>query len=330
MIGKQVKIIGTGAYLPEVKSSEFIENKNGIPVGWSEKYSGVKSRHHVTFETNGFMGARAAEQALKRAGLTLSDIDMLISAGSSYDYPLPNQASVIKHELKGELFDFPAIDIDSTCLSFVAGLDMAASLLDGQTYNYILIVSAEVSSKGLDPSNWETTTLFGDGAAAVIIGYDQSGKSSIIKGQQKTYSEGVFHTIIEGGGVVNYYNDTQDNNEQLRFFKMQGKKLLRLAKKKLPVFINNFFQDLPIKIEDVDLIIPHQASFTGLSIFKKMYPFHESQVMDTLAENGNCIAASIPLTLNFAITNKNLKRGQTCLLLGTSAGFSIGAVLLQY
>ncbi|NMH86536.1 3-oxoacyl-[acyl-carrier-protein] synthase III C-terminal domain-containing protein [Flavivirga algicola] len=329
MIGKSIKIEGTGVYLPEAKSSETIEKMLGIPLGWSEKYSGVKNRHHVTFETNGFMGARAAEQALQSADLTLRDIDMLISAGSSYDYPLPNQASVIKHELRGASFDFPAIDIDSTCLSFISGLEMAASILDGQTYKRILLVSTEVASKGLDPSNWETATLFGDGAAATIIAYDPFEESLVVKSQQKTYSEGVYHTIIEGGGIANYFNNTGINSKDI-FFRMQGKNLLRLAKKKLPIFIKDFFDDLPIKIEDVDVIIPHQASSTGLAVFKKMYPFNESQVIDTLAMNGNCIAASIPLTLHHVITQKKLKRGQICLLIGTSAGFSIGGLLFRY
>ncbi|AUP80986.1 3-oxoacyl-ACP synthase III family protein [Flavivirga eckloniae] len=329
MIGKSIKIEGTGIYLPEAKSSEAIEKMHGIPLGWSEKYSGVKNRHHVTHETNGFMGARAAEQALQNTGLTLEAIDMLIFAGSSYDYPLPNQASIIKHELKGASFDFPAIDVDSTCLSFVTGLEMAASMLDGENYKCILLVSSEVASRGLDPSNWETATLFGDGAAAAIITHDPSGESVVVKSQQKTYTEGVYHAIIEGGGAVDYFNDDTINPKG-RFFKMQGKKLLRLAKKKIPVFVKDFFKDLPIKIEDIDLIIPHQASSTGLEIFKNMYAFNESQVIDTLAENGNCIAASIPLTLHDAITKKKLKRGQTCLLIGTSAGFSIGALLFQY
>ncbi len=330
MTDKNIRIEGTGIYLPEAISSEAIELKYGIPKGWSEKYSGVKNRHQVTHESNGYMGARAAEEALETASVRLEDIDMLISASGSYDYPLPNQASMIKHHLKkGDDYDFPAIDLDNTCLSFVAGLDMASRMLDGKTYKRILLVSSEISSKGLDPSNWETVTLFGDGAAAVVITYSPSSNSSVIKGQFKNYSEGAFYSLIEGGGNVNYY-DNVPFNKKLYSFKMKGKKLLRLAKSKSPAFVNSFFNDLDYAIEDIDIVIPHQASRAGLEMFKRMIPKSSGKVMETLSENGNCIAASIPISLHIAIRQEKLKREQTCLLIGTGAGFSIGALLFRY
>ncbi len=330
MSEKKVKIEGTGIYLPKAISSEEIESKFGIPKGWSEEYSGVINRHQVTHESNGFMGARAAEDALKNASVNLADIDMLISASGTYDFPIPNQASMIKHHLKnGNDYDFPAIDIDNTCLSFVAGLDMASRMLDGQTYKRILLVSSEISSKGLDPTNWETVTLFGDGAAAVVLTFDSSSNSSVIKGKFATFSEGVFYSMIEGGGSVNYYDDSPYNKE-FYSFKMSGKKLLRLTKSKTIPFINSFFSDLDYSIEEIDVVIPHQASRIGLEMFKKMYPLKNSTVINSLAENGNCIAASIPISLYNAIEQKKLKRGQKCLLLGTGAGFSIGALLFEY
>jgi 3-oxoacyl-[acyl-carrier-protein] synthase-3 len=330
MIKKKIKISGTGVYLPKAISSEELELKHSIKKGWSEKYSGVKNRHHVTDESNGFMGARAAEDALKDASVKLEDIDMLISASGTYDYPLPNQSSMIKYHLKGgNDYDFPAMDIDCTCLSFVAGLDMASKLLDGQSYKRILLVSSEIASKGLDASNWETQTLFGDGAAAVVLTYNPSSESTIIKGQHKNYSEGVFHSMIEGGGSVNYYDDKPFNKE-LHSFKMSGKKLLRLAKKKINPFVTSFFDDLDYTIQDVDVIIPHQASKLGLEMFKKMQLLSDKKVMSSLAENGNCIAASIPITLHNTIKQGKLIRGQTCLLIGTAAGFSIGALLFEY
>ncbi|MBM3186014.1 MAG: beta-ketoacyl-ACP synthase III, partial [Bacteroidetes bacterium] len=93
-VNRPFKILGMGYYLPSEVDSFDIEKKHGIPFGWSEKYSGVKIRHYITHESNGYMGARAAEIALKKSNLRLEEIDMLISAGGTYDYPLPNQASI--------------------------------------------------------------------------------------------------------------------------------------------------------------------------------------------------------------------------------------------
>lgn len=328
--GKPIKIIAMGTYLPKQVSSAEVERLHGIPNGWSEKYSGVKTRHLVTTESNGFMGARAAEKALEKAAIGLDEIDMLISAGGTFDYPLPNQASVIKHELKGgHKYDFPAIDVDSTCLSFVAALDFASRMLDGKGLKTILIVSSEIASKGLNSKNWETTTLFGDGAAAAIVQYDEESDSIFIKGQQKTYSQGVYHTWIEGGGNAKFFSE-YPYDEELHSFKMDGRRLLRLAKEKIPHFMNDFFHDLPINIEELDVVIPHQASKLGMQIFSSLYAFNDKQVKSSLGYYGNCIAASIPLTFSDCIDSGEIKRGDICFLSGTSAGFSIGGVLIKY
>lgn len=327
---RPLKIVAMGTYLPQAIDSQEIEKKNGIPVGWSKKYSGVESRHHVTFETNGYMGAQAADQALEKAGLRLDDIDLLLAAGGTFDYPLPNQASIIKKEMKdGDISDIAAIDLDATCLSFVAALDFASRMLDPHSMKRILIVSAETASKGLNPSNWETTTLFGDGAAAAIVEYDPSGESHVIRSLQKTYSKGVYEAIIEGGGNKHFFRDTPYDAE-LHSFRMNGKSLLRLAKQEIPKFMDAFYNEVPFGIEQTDLIIPHQASKMGMHIFTSMYSFAPKQVKSTLNRHGNCIAASIPLTLAEAIENTELKRGQNCLLSGTSAGFSIGGILIRY
>ncbi|MEY3844651.1 MAG: hypothetical protein RL293_1073 [Bacteroidota bacterium] len=327
---KPIRIIAMGKYLPKAVTSEEIERKHGLPIGWAKKYSGVESRHIITNENNGIMGARAAEEALANASMNLKDIDLLLCGSGTFDYPIPNQASIIKAEMKdGLLVDTPAIDIDSTCLSFLSALDFAAKILDGVTYKNILIVSSEVSSIGINPSNWETLTLFGDGAAAMIVRYDADSTSAFIKGTQRTYSEGVYHTIIEGGGLRNHFKNNPYDVEKYSF-KMNGRHLLRLAKKKLPEFMDLFFEDLPYTIQSTDAIIPHQASKLGMSILSTQYALKTGQVKETLSNYGNCISASIPLTFMDAVEKGEIKRGDICFLCGTAAGFSIGGVLIKY
>jgi 3-oxoacyl-[acyl-carrier-protein] synthase-3 len=327
---KPIRIISFGKYLPRPIDSGDLEAKHELPQGWSVRYSGVSKRHMVTSETNGDMGAFAADEALGKANMTLDNIQMIISAGGTYDYPIPNQASIIKSKMKSGLkYDTPAIDLDSTCLSFVTALDFASKILDGNTYKNILIVSSEISSKGVNPANWETLTLFGDAAAAVIVSFDEQAPSRVIKGMSKTYSEGVYHTIIEGGGNKYFYKDHPYDSE-LYSFKMKGKKLLRLAKLKLPEFFQEFFKSTNYQMDNIDVFVPHQASKSGMMILDKLFKFPNGVVKSTLHKYGNCIAASIPLTLIDAIESGELKRGDTCLLAGTSAGFAIGAVLLKY
>ena len=329
-IPRKIKILSTGTYLPKSISSEELEQKHHLPKGWSERYSGVKNRHHVTFESNGYMGAKAIESALENSSLELSDIDLIISAGATFDYPLPNQSSIIKSELEeGLKYDIPTIDIDTTCLSFVTSFDIASKMMDNYQYKNIIIVSSEISSNGLNTNNPETLTLFGDAAAAVILSYDESGESFFLKGSMKTYTEGAYHTLIKGGGNKFFFKQNP-YNEELHSFKMDGKKLIKLARQEIKVFADDFLSDIDCCMDDVDVVIPHQTSRIGLTLFKKIFNLDDDKVMTNLSNYGNCIAASIPLVIHQSIENNNLKRGDLCLLLGTSAGFSIGASLFRY
>jgi 3-oxoacyl-[acyl-carrier-protein] synthase-3 len=186
---KKVKIVSSACYLPKKVSSKQLEDQYNLPKGWSEKYSGVANRHHVTFESNGYMGARAIEAALENSNLQLSDIDLIISAGATFDYPLPNQSSIIKSELKeGLKYNTPTIDIDTTCLSFVTSFDIASKMMDNYQYKNIIIVASEIGSNGLNPNNPETLTLFGDAAVAVILSCDKNSESFFVKGAMKTYT----------------------------------------------------------------------------------------------------------------------------------------------
>lgn len=329
-INKKISVLATGCYLPKPISSLEIENQYNLASGWSEKYSGVKNRHHVTFESNAYMGAKAIEFAIENSNLKLSDIDLIISAGATYDYPLPNQSSVTKKELKDSLkYHIPTIDIDTTCLSFVSSFEIASKIMDGKQYKNVIIFSSEIASKGLNPNNPETLTLFGDGAAAVILNYDEDSNSSFIKGAMNTYSEGVFHTLIKGGGNKFFFKDNP-YNEEMHSFSMDGASLLKLARNKMKTFINQFFEDLDYTLDDVDIIIPHQTSKIGNLLLKKILNCEDEKVMVNLENHGNCIAASIPILLHQSIERKKIKRGDLCLLIGTSAGFSIAASLFKF
>jgi len=110
---------------------------------------------------------------------------------------------------------------------------------------------------------------------------------------------------------------------------MAGIPLLKLAKKYIPPFMEVFFSDLDIDIEEVDYVLPHQASKLGLTLFKNMFDFKKGRVLENLSKYGNCISASVPLLFHEAFNNGKISSGNTCLLCGTSAGFSIGGVLIK-
>ena len=326
------KIIGVGRFLPQnqINSTE-LEKALQIPKGWSAKYSGVKLRYHASpDESSASMGAKALREALENANLNPQDLNLLISAGATFDYPIPNQASLIKHELGlPDAFDFPCIDLDTTCLSFVSALHYAAMYVQQPGIRNIAIVSAEIASKGLNPECWETATLFGDAAAAAIITKDETGAHGMVKYLIKTYPQNIEAAIIKGGGNRLHIKDYPYDPE-LHSFKMEGIQLLKMAREKIPIFLETFFENIPINIHEVDWIMPHQASRAGLAILQQIYQLSEKQVCSNLEQQGNCIAASIPSLLYEAIKAGKVQDGHTLLLSGTSAGFSIGGILLKY
>lgn len=330
-VNRPFRIVGSGVHFPaNAVTSEVLETKFNLPTGWSVSHSGVASRYHATSETIAQLGARALSEALATASLNIDDLGMLVCGSATYDCPLPNQASLIKSEFNEDCRkNIPCVDIKTTCLGFVTALDYASRVVDNNKFRYIAIVCSEIASKGLDPSNRETLTLFGDGAAAVIIAFDEHKESGAIHYDMQTYSEGVNFTVIRGGGTKFFFKD-HPYDPQLHSFSMDGINLLRLTKRKLPAFIDDFFKELPLSIFGIDHIIPHQASKIGLRIFYEMYNIDECKRHGNLIDRGNCISASIPMVLNDVIKNGKVKRGETMFLCGTSAGFSLGGMLIKF
>jgi len=329
-INRACKIRSSGLYLPQKVSSEDIEKKYGLPLGWSEKYSGVAIRHHITNEDVAEMGAIAAEQALNNANLSLSDVDVFITAGASTDQIIPSQAAMTLHKMKdGRNVKCESFHVNTTCLSFMSAFKIAADKLQFEENNYVLIVASEVSSIGIGPENWETLTLFGDGSAAIILEKDILGKSGVIQYKHETYTEGIRAAEIPGGHVKKWIKD-YPYDPKIHHFQMDSRKLLRFTLKYLPDFIAEFFESTGTSWPEVNWTVPHQASKTGLNMIPKIANVNPSQVVDILNKTGNCISASIPMGIHQLISMKMLKKEQTIFMCGTSAGFSIGSLLYKH
>ena len=327
---RQVKILATGKYLPKNQvTAEQLGQQLGIEAAWIEKKSGVKVRHFVQDETASQMGAMAATMALEAAGLSLSDIDCIVCTSSVPEQSIPCTAALVQKQLGGESSGIPAFDINSTCLSFVVGLDTLSYLVDAGRYSRVLLVATEIAL-AVDWKDRETSTLFGDGAAAAIIGKtDPQEGSKIICSRQETYSQGADLSECLAGGNRYHPREYSDNIDRF-LFKMQGRAIYRLASKILPGFMERLLQPAGLTLADIDFVIPHQASLMAMGLIRKGLNIPEEKWMVIAANHGNTIAASIPMTLHEAIQQHKIHRGDRILLLGTSAGFSVGGIVLEY
>lgn len=324
------RILSTGIHLPPAVESATIEKEHGLPEGWSFKHSGVSVRHQVITENVADLGAKACQHALDNAGLSLSDIDVMITAGGSFDQIIPSQAALTLALMSGgDDARCEAFHINTTCLSFVSAFAIAADKLQLPGIKHILVVASEVSSKGIGPENWETLTLFGDGAAAMVLERTEDSNCGLVTHMHRHFTEGLRFAQIPGGGIAKWFADHPFSSE-LHHFQMDGRELLRLTLKHLPEFMEDFFKQADTTWPEVTWTIPHQASKTGLGIIPKLAQIAPAQIVNILEHTGNCISASIPMGLHELMSNDKLQPGEKAMLIGTSAGYSIGSLLYQH
>jgi len=331
IIMRNIKIVGTGIYIPQRSiTPQELALKMQIDEGIIQKM-GMKTRYYANdTERASYMGARAAENALKDAKLTLDDIDLLICASGTMEMPIPCTSALIHKELRPSQ-PLPAFDINSTCLSFLTALDTISYLIEANRYRNVLIVSSEIASVGLNYDDLESAALFGDGAAAVVVSQRVSNESScIIASQMNTYSAGWNHCMIPGGGTGYPPEKWEPGNNKIFQFHMNGKEVFKLALQILPDFIDQLFAMGNTTMDDMDIVIPHQASLSAMKILQKKLNIKPERMINIVEDYGNMIAASIPLALHQAIKTGKLRRGHRVLLLGTSAGISVGGMIFEY
>jgi 3-oxoacyl-[acyl-carrier-protein] synthase-3 len=324
------QILSLGHYLPErVVTNRELARQINMPEEWISRTTGVLERRRVSGETTSHMAAYAVNQALQRVGGCIESIDVLISACAGRQQTIPCTAAFIHRELQLK----PAalvFDVDATCLGFLVALTVAGSLLEQGIHRQVAIASSELSSGTIDYGQPESAVLFGDAAAAALIGRAPEGEASrIVLSRFSTFSEGVELAQVRGAGTLHHPN-SEGTTPEMNLFQMRGPEIFKLATKHMKTFLDQFFDQLPWNRGELDVVVPHQASQMALRQLTKRYGFRDEQVVSNLPIRGNCVAASIPLLLSETVEQRRIGRGDRVLLLGTGAGLTLGAVALVF
>ncbi|MEF3303228.1 beta-ketoacyl-ACP synthase III [Paenibacillus sp. GYB003] len=332
MQNRKVRIAGTGKYMPKRRVSDMeMDAVLGVPEGWVRKKTNVLERYFIEDETASQMGAKAAYAALEAAGLTFADVDCLVCTSGTAEQPIPCTAALIQEAMGQRHSGVPAFDINSTCLSFVAGLDLMSYMVAAGRYRHVLLVATEVASKGLNWRHKESAALFGDGAAAAVIGPAGAGQpSQIVFAAMETYSAGAHLSEIRGGGSGMHAAAYAEHTADDYLFDMRGDELFRMASQKLPQFLNRLLAGAGCGLDGIKLVIPHQGSAMAMRLLARRLGIPGERLLCITPNHGNTIAASIPMGLHEAIRGGLIERGDRVLLLGTSAGLSLGGVVLDY
>ncbi len=308
---RNIKIIGYGNYLP----------KNIV------EFDGEKRYRCNGSETQLDMAVKAAKKALEKANIDINDIDCIVSASAVFMQPIPCNAALI-HEQIARGTNIPAMDINTTCTSFVTALDTMSYLIEAGRYKNVLIVASDISSEGLNENQKESYTLFSDGASAFIITKSEDKNQGIVGSLIHTYSEGAHATEIRGGGTLKSAMKYKPEDKADYTFDMKGKSILSLCVKKLPELFKEFEKEYNVSINDVDLVIPHQAS-RALPFIMQILKIDEKKYVNKVSEFGNMVSVSIPSMLCDLLEQGKLKEGNKVLLCGTAAGLTCNILLLN-
>lgn len=326
---RNVEILCTGTALPQhlVKSVD-IDRKLGLTAGSTERTSGISHRYHSQGETATDLAVAAIDIAMTRGHISIDEIDCLIAASGTMEQAIPYNAAMI-HARLGTATPIPAFDVNMTCLSALMALDLAATMIHSGQYRNILVVSSEIASVGIDWEDAETRGLFGDGAAAVVVRPAAEAGMGVIASHFATYSEGAEFCQIKGGGSTHHPSKVNGDYSGYGVFQMRGRDAFRLTARVIDRFIGELIVRTPCGLNDIDWIVPHQASRLALDHLCKRLEIPHHKIIDILGRRGNQIAASIPSALHELLVSGKLKRGDRLLLVGTSAGLSLGGLVIQ-
>lgn len=317
----QVCISSTGLYLPpRIQSSAELSDLIGRSEDWILSRTGVRQRR-IAEERMDFLAARAALAAIGDGPRP----DCIINASLTPVQLIPDSAVFIQKALGWE--GVPCWSMHATCLSFVVALLNASGLIQAGIYRRILVVSAEAGTPWRNLEQPESAALFGDAAAAALI--EQSrGESAVQDWIMHTWPEGSELTEFRGCGS-RHPPGHPDTSSEDNLFNMQGPRVFRMVLMHISRVLRTLFQRNDLTFDDIDLFVLHQASGPGMEAFVKL-GFPREKIVNIVSDYGNCVAASIPMTLAIANEQGRLRRGDRVLIGGTGAGLSIAFALLQW
>jgi len=319
-----------GAYVPsKILSNDDLSKIVNTTDEWITKRTGIKERHIAAKdETTSDMGVEAAKKAIKRSGIDLDDIDMLVCATISPDYfCMPSTATIISTKLG--LKNVTAFDISAACTGFVYILSIAKAFIESGMKKNILIIGAEKLSAITDYTDRATCILFGDGAGAAIISATDNKDEAII--DVHTGADGAYADLLMtpngGSGSV---HDNLDQEAASCFMQMKGNETFKVAVRTLTKDVIEILSENDIHSDEIKHFIPHQANYRIIKAVGDALKLKEEQVVLTVAKYGNTSGASIPMAINDIYEAGTLKQGELMLLDAFGGGLTWGSALVPF
>ena len=306
-----IGIIGIGSFLPDNRVTNIdLEKRMDTSDEWIRTRTGIEARHLAEEDmTVADMATRAAERALQSAGVTIDDIEAIICATATAP-AFPATACVVQANLGAKAA--VAFDVSAACSGFIFAMDTAKSLMDSKGFKKTLVIGAEKMGSLIDWDDRSTAVLFGDGAGAVVLGEDEIASiDSLVLGSDGTGGKHLYEN--EEGKIV-----------------MNGREVFKFAVRKMPEIVLEALDKADKTLEDLDVLVPHQANRRIIDAAMERLHLEEKKVVMTIQDHANTSAASIPLALAEAVKSGKIQDGQTVVIAGFGAGLTWGASCLTW
>jgi 3-oxoacyl-[acyl-carrier-protein] synthase-3 len=328
MANQRAGILGTGHSYPEgILTNADLEKMVETSDEWITTRTGIKQRRKAgPGEYTSLFAVRAARQAIERARLDPSEIDLLLCATVTPDQILPSTGCIIQAELGAN--NAAAMDIVAACSGFLYGLALADSMIrTGQARN-VLVIGAEILTQYVDYTDRGTCVLFGDGAGAAVLGpVDQS--RGILGARIKSDGRYAEQLYSPGGGTrLPPTSETLANGDH--FFKMKGNELFKVAVRSMADVSRDLLEKAGMSADDIDLFIPHQANQRITEAVADRLNVDNSRVYSNIAVHGNTSSASIPIALDECVDAGRVKEGDIVLMASFGGGATWGGVLMRW
>jgi 3-oxoacyl-[acyl-carrier-protein] synthase-3 len=324
-----VGIVGTGSFLPpRCLTNADLEKMVDTSDEWIRARTGIVERRLADPDTaTSDLAVRAARQALENAGVEAAALDLIIVSTVTPDMFFPSTASLVQHQLGAERAG--AFDLLVGCTGFVYALSLGAQAIATGANETVLVVGAETLSKVVDWSDRATCVLFGDGAGAVVLRESAEGKGllSYVLGNN---GEGATELLSIPAGGSRRPASEETVRQGLHFLKMEGGEVFKFAVRIMEEASRQALAQAGLRIEDVDLLVPHQANVRIMDAAAKRLGLPRDRVLYNVERYGNTSSASIPIALDEAARGGQLRPGDVVVLVSFGAGLSWASAVLRW
>ena len=323
-------ILGTGSYAPErILTNEDLSKMVDTSDEWIRARSGIRERRIAAAdEATSDMAVEACRRALEASGVPASEIDLVVVATVTPDYPMPATACIVQHKL-GVPTSAACFDVNAACSGFIYALDTACALVSSGRYKRALVVGAEKLSSIVDWQARGTCMLLGAGAGAVVIGPGSAQGVGLIGTKLGALGEDTDLLYIPGGGS-RLPTSAESIARGDQFIKMKGKEVFKLAVRVMEEAARDILEQHGLSAHQIDLVIPHQANLRIIDAIAQYLELPVERFFVNVDRYGNTSAASIPIALDEARRSGRIKAGDLTLLVAFGAGLTYGSALIRW